>query len=74
MLAAACAVDPDAMTELAARRKRSDVRAAVRWMSEQFASPRSAAARRVTDHVGGEEGGEWAFTVAQRFVHKLDSR
>jgi hypothetical protein len=71
MLAAACAGDVDAMTELGARRKRSDVRAAVRWMSEQFASPLSATARRVTAHVGSEEGGEWAFTVARRFVQKL---
>jgi hypothetical protein len=72
MLAAACTDDADAMTQLHDQRKRSDVRAAVRWMNEQFASPRSAAARRVATHIGSEEGGEWAFTVAQRFVQKLD--
>lgn len=73
MLASACTSDDDAMTELAARRKRSDVRAAVRWIREQFTSPRAAAARRVTAHVGGEQGGEWAVTVARRFMQMLDS-
>jgi hypothetical protein len=71
MLAAACASDDETMMELSAQRKRSDVRAAVRWIGEQFTSPRSAAARRVTTHVGSEDGGEWASRVAQRFVQKL---
>lgn len=72
MLAAACASDDDAMMELNSAGRRSDVRSAVRWTCEQFTSPRSAAARRVSGHVGGEEGGEWAFAVAQRFTRELD--
>ncbi len=74
MLAAACASDDDAMMELSGARRRSDVRSAVRWTSEQFTSPRSAAARRVASHVGSEEGGEWAYAVAQRFSRVLDIR
>jgi hypothetical protein len=71
MLAAACISDDDAMTELAVRRKRSDVRAAVRWIREQFTSPQPTAARRVAAHVGGKENGKWAVTVARRFVEIL---
>jgi hypothetical protein len=71
MLASACSADPTTMAELAAHRRRSDVKTALRWMHEQFLTARSAAARRVSEHVADEAGGEWAVEVARRFAAAL---
>jgi hypothetical protein len=72
MLAAACTAEPDAMAQLAAHGRRSDVTAALAWIKSQFGSPRSAASRRVSEHVGSDNGGLWAVDVARRFDEALD--
>lgn len=74
MLAAACLGDDAAMDAVAENRRRSDVRAAVKWIAEKFASPTSAASRRVERYAGGPEGAQWAVDVAQRFGEALASR
>jgi hypothetical protein len=71
MLAAACAEDPAAMRQLATSRRLSEPRRAIRWIGENFTGPRSAAARRMANHVGDESGGEWAVDVAGRFAAAL---
>lgn len=67
MLAAACAADHDAMTALKTHRRRSEPKRAIKWMADELAGPRSAAARRVADYVGGEDGARWAVDTARRF-------
>lgn len=71
MLAAACLQDDAAMDALVAHRRRSDVRAAVKWIGQKFESPRSAEARRVEAYTGAREGAVWSVEVAQRFVSRL---
>lgn len=71
MLAAACSTDPSAVAQLAAYRRRSDVKAACGWMASQFTSARSAAPRRVADYTGADEDAEWAVDVARRLGQTL---
>ncbi len=72
MLARACAADPDAMGALVRHKKRSDVKSAMRWIGQQFASERSAAAQRVSRHFDDPAAADWAVEVARSFVSALD--
>jgi hypothetical protein len=71
MLAAACAADSDAMTALAHHGRRSEPKKAISWLADEFKSARSAAARRMAEHTGTEDGAGWAVDTAQRFAAAL---
>jgi hypothetical protein len=75
MLAAACASDEVCMAALQKHRRRKDVREAIGWMTNSFASEKAAAARRVERHfeteLGQPGGGVWAVDVSRRFRRAL---
>lgn len=77
-LAAACVGNEPSLDSLAASRKRADVKAAIRWVRENFGAADSAAARRVRQHFeeesGSSGGGEWAVGVIERFSGLLEER
>lgn len=64
MLAAACARDSEAVAQLRAARGRSEPKTAIRWITERFGNVRTAEARRLGEHLGGDEGAAWAVSVA----------
>ncbi len=72
LLAAAVLGDAEAVQALAAHRTHGEAKAALRWLAESFASPRSAAARRVADHYEDPAAAEWAVDVAERLPGALE--
>ena len=75
-LAAACLRDEPSLRALAADRKRSDVKAALGWLTSSFTSTSSAAARRVQRHfedeLDGIDGAQWSVEIASSFSQKLE--
>jgi hypothetical protein len=71
MLAAACAADGAAMSALAHHRRRSEPKRAISWLADELNGPRSAAARRMAEHTGTEDGARWAVDTAGRFAAAL---
>ncbi len=75
MLAAACASDETCMAALRQHQRRKDVREAVHWITESFATEMTASARRVERHFESEldqaDGAKWAVAVSHRFQRSL---
>jgi hypothetical protein len=71
MLAAACARDPEAMTQLRDAQGRGEPRTAIRWVTERFGNVRTAEARRMGEFLGGDEGAAFAVAVATEFKSGL---
>lgn len=72
MLAAACVDHGDAIEALVANSRRGEAKAALRWITEGFGSPRAAMPRRVADHFGREEAADWAVRVAAAFGSSIE--
>ena len=77
MLAAAAASDASCLHELKRHRTRSEPRRALRWLRNAFTDARSAAPRRVEQHLldeyGQAGGAVWAVEAVAVFLAAFDA-
>jgi hypothetical protein len=71
MLAAACAKDPEAVTQLREARDRGEAKTAIRWITARFGNARTAEAQRMGRYFGGDDGARWAVAVADELQRGL---
>jgi len=72
MLAAACLEHGRAIEALAVNRRQGEVKVALGWVRDGFASSRAAMPRRVADHFGDEAAATWAVDITTRFVDAIE--